>query len=117
MTIDSVLIANRGEIAIRIARAVADLGLRSVAVYSEDDTDSLHVRAADEAVALDGSGPPAYLDFDAIVAAAKSADCDAVHPGYGFLAESAAFARKCIDAGLVFIGPGVEHLTLFGDKA
>lgn len=115
--IESVLIANRGEIAIRIAQAVADLGLRSVSIYSEDDAESLHVRAADQAVRLGRSGPSAYLDFDAIAAAAKSAGCDAVHTGYGFLAESAAFARTTFEAGLVFIGPAVEHLELFGDKA
>ena len=113
---DSILIANRGEIAIRIARAAADLGLRSVAVHSEDDAESLHTRVADEATALGGTGVPAYLDEEAVIAAALAAGCGAVHPGYGFLAERAGFAERCADAGLVFIGPKPEHLALFGDK-
>ena len=117
MTFTSVLIANRGEIAIRIARALAGLGLRSVAVYSEDDTRSLHVRAADEAAALRGVGARAYLDGAAIIALAREAGCQAIHPGYGFLSETAAFARLCADAGLTFIGPRPEALDLFGDKA
>jgi acetyl/propionyl-CoA carboxylase alpha subunit len=112
-----VLIANRGEIAIRIARATADLGIASVAVYSEDDRDALHVRRADGAVGLAGSGPPAYLDADQLVDAAVEAGCDAVHPGYGFLSESAAFAERCEAAGLVFVGPSPEVLALLGDKA
>ena len=99
MPIRSLLIANRGEIAIRIARAAADLGIRSVAVYSHDDAESLHTRIADEAVALDARGVPAYLDIEAIVAAAVAAGCDAVHPGYGFLAENAALARACARRG------------------
>ena len=117
MAFTSVLIANRGEIAIRIARAVAGLGLRSVVVYSEDDARSLHVRAADEAVALAGAGARAYLDGAAIIAEAQKAGCQAIHPGYGFLSESAAFARLCAGAGLTFIGPRPEALDLFGDKA
>jgi acetyl/propionyl-CoA carboxylase alpha subunit/acetyl-CoA carboxylase carboxyltransferase component len=117
MTVTALLIANRGEIAIRIARAAADLGLRTVAAYSEDDALSLHTRAADDAHALPGSGAPAYLDVGAIVAAAKTTGCDAVHPGYGFLAERSDFARRCAEAGLTFVGPSVEHLELFGDKA
>ena len=117
MRFDSILIANRGEIAIRIARAAADLGLRSVAVHSEDDAQSLHIRVADEALSLSGSGVAAYLDEQAIVDAALAAGCGAIHPGYGFLAERAAFAERCAAAGLVFIGPKAEHLQLFGDKA
>ena len=117
MTITALLIANRGEIAIRIARAAADLGVRTVAVYSEDDGDSLHTRVADDAHALAGSGAAAYLDIDAIVQAAKENGCDAVHPGYGFLAERGDFAQACETAGLTFVGPRVEHLELFGDKA
>ncbi|MFN3521779.1 MAG: carboxyl transferase domain-containing protein [Phenylobacterium sp.] len=117
MPIKSVLIANRGEIAIRIARACADLGLSSVAAFSEDDAASLHVRLADDSVALKGVGPRAYLDIDAMIAAARAAGCDAVHPGYGFLAESAAFARACQAAGLVFVGPDPDALDLFGDKS
>ena len=116
MSINAILIANRGEIAIRIARAAADLGLRSVAVYSEDDADSLHLRLADEAHALAGRGAGAYLDMDGIIAAAKATNCDAVHPGYGFLAERADFARACGEAGLTFIGPEERLLDLFGDK-
>ena len=116
MPFNALLIANRGEIAIRIARAAADLGLRTVAVYSEDDAASLHTRVADEAVALDGRGAAAYLDEAAIVEAAKTADCEAVHPGYGFLSERASFARRCADAGIVFVGPRPDHLELFGDK-
>jgi len=117
MGFSALLIANRGEIAIRIARAAADLGLKSVAIYSEDDANSLHTRVADEAIALEGLGARAYLDLAAVVAAARSAGCDAVHPGYGFLSEQAEFARRCSEEGITFVGPKVEHLTLFGDKA
>ncbi len=117
MDFQSILIANRGEIAIRIMRAANDLDIRTVAVYSEDDSKSLHRTIADYAVALEGRGVPAYLDMDRIIEAAKESNCDAIHPGYGFLAENAAFARKCAENGIVFIGPDVEHLELFGDKA
>jgi acetyl/propionyl-CoA carboxylase alpha subunit len=98
MPITRLLIANRGEIAIRIARAVADMGLRSVAVRSRDDTRSLHVPAADEVRELPGQGVAAYLDAATIIAAAKASGCDAVYPGYGFLAERADFARHCAKA-------------------
>ena len=111
------LIANRGEIAIRIARAAAGLGIRTVAVYSADDAQSLHTRAADEVYALEGTGAPAYLDREQILAAALKAGCTAVHPGYGFLSESAVFSRRCAEEGLTFVGPSVEVLELFGDKA
>jgi acetyl/propionyl-CoA carboxylase alpha subunit/acetyl-CoA carboxylase carboxyltransferase component len=117
MPVTKLLIANRGEIAIRIARAAADLGLPSVAVYSADDANSLHLRAADEAVALPAAGAAAYLNADAVIAAAQTTGCDAVHPGYGFLAERADFARQCADSGLTFVGPDAAQLELFGDKA
>jgi acetyl/propionyl-CoA carboxylase alpha subunit len=111
-----ILIANRGEIAIRIARAAADLGIASVAVYSDDDATSLHVRKADEAHALGRAGVPAYLDRARLIALAKETGCDAIHPGYGFLAENAVFARAVADAGITFIGPNAGALDLFGDK-
>jgi acetyl/propionyl-CoA carboxylase alpha subunit/acetyl-CoA carboxylase carboxyltransferase component len=117
MGIPAVLVANRGEIAIRVFRAAADLGIRSVAVYGEDDEPTLHVRRADEACPLPGSGPAAYLDIDAILTAAGTTGCAAIHPGYGFLSENAAFARRCAEAGITFIGPGPETLELFGDKS
>ncbi len=110
------LIANRGEIAVRIARAAMDLGIHTVAVYSEDDANGLHLRIADEAVALNGRGVPAYLDIEGVVGRAVDANCDAVHPGYGFLAENADFATACADAGITFVGPRPEVLELFGDK-
>nr|WP_315593125.1 carboxyl transferase domain-containing protein [uncultured Cupriavidus sp.] len=110
------LIANRGEIALRVMRAARDLDMDTVAVYSQDDQGALHRIMADEAVALDGTGPAAYIDIAGIIAAAKSSGCDAVHPGYGFLSERADFAQACHDAGIRFIGPGIEHLALFGDK-
>ena len=116
MTLTKLLIANRGEIAIRVIRAAADLGIATVAVHSEDDADSLHVYKADAAVALEGVGVSAYLDGSGIVEGALEAGCDAIHPGYGFLAESAGFARRCEEAGLRFVGPTVETLALFGDK-
>ncbi|HVZ06293.1 acetyl-CoA carboxylase family protein [Rhodopila sp.] len=117
MAVSRLLIANRGEIAIRIARAAADMGLHSVAVFSQDDTQSLHPRMAEQAVPLPGQGAAAYLDIDAVIGAAREAGCDAVHPGYGFLAERADLAARCAAEGLTFVGPDVAHLELFGDKA
>ncbi|MBR0905606.1 carboxyl transferase domain-containing protein [Bradyrhizobium liaoningense] len=116
MSFKKLLIANRGEIAIRIARAAADAGMATVAIHPADDALSLHVRVADEAVEIPGRGARAYLDIDAVVRAAKSAGCDAVHPGYGFLSENAAFAKACADAGIAFVGPKPAALELFGDK-
>ena len=112
-----VLIANRGEIAVRIARAVRDEGLVPVTVHTQDDARSPHVAAGAEAVGLPGTGPAGYLDVDAVVAAATGAGCDAVHPGYGFLSENPALARACGDAGITFVGPGAGLLERFGDKA
>jgi len=113
----SVLIANRGEIAIRIARAAAEHGLRTVTVHSEDDRAALHTKKSDETRVLRGVGPAAYLDAEQIVAAARAAGCDAIHPGYGFLSEHAGFARRCAAEGLVFVGPAPAVLEVFGDKA
>ncbi len=113
----SLLIANRGEIAIRIARAAAELGIHTVSVYSIDDAQSLHVRKTDASVALGASGPAAYLNIAGIIAAAQQTGCDAIHPGYGFLSENAAFARACHVAGLIFVGPHPDTLQLFGDKS
>ncbi len=117
MSFHSILVANRGEIAIRISRAAASLGRRAVTVYPADDAASLHTRSGDDSHQLPGTGARAYLDGDAIIAAARATGCDAVHPGYGFLAEQAEFARQCEAAGLTFIGPSVANLELFGDKA
>ncbi len=97
-------------------RAAAELGIRTVAIFSEDDARSLHTRKADEARALRGTGVAPYLDVEQIIATAKDAGCDAIHPGYGFLSENAAFARRCADAGITFVGPRPEVLELFGDK-
>jgi acetyl-CoA carboxylase biotin carboxylase subunit len=117
MNIRSVLIANRGEIAVRINRAARALGLRTVQVYSAADADSLAVRLADEAILI---GPPAakksYLNVEAVLAAAKSANVDAVHPGYGFLSENADFADAVVAAGMKFVGPSGASIRLLGDK-
>jgi acetyl-CoA carboxylase biotin carboxylase subunit len=116
--IRKVLIANRGEIALRVIRACRELGISTVAVYSTADADSLHVRFADEDVCI---GPPqpgqSYLDSKRLIAAAEIAGADAVHPGYGFLAESAEFAQLCLDCDLEFIGPPPSAITAMGDKA
>ena len=111
-----ILVANRGEIAIRIIRAANELDIATTAIYAPDDARSLHVARADASHALAGRGVAAYLDIDAIVAAARANDCDAVHPGYGFLAENPRFAAALADAGITFIGPDAATLELFGDK-
>ena len=116
MSLTSLLVANRGEIAIRIARAAAELGLRTVAIFSEDDAQSLHTQKMDDALPLQGRGAAAYLDIEQILALAAQAGCDAIHPGYGFLSENAEFAGRCAEAGLTFVGPRAETLALFGDK-
>jgi acetyl/propionyl-CoA carboxylase alpha subunit len=110
------LIANRGEIAIRIARAASELGIATAAIYSTDDASSLHVRKADEAHALGHHGAAAYLDIARVIAVATEAGCDAIHPGYGFLSENVELARRAKDANITFIGPSPDALQLFGDK-
>ena len=110
------LIANRGEIAIRIARTAAEMGIATVAIYSEDDAQSLHIKKTGAARALKGKGPAPYLDIEQIVAVARESGADAIHPGYGFLSENADFARVCAAAEIVFVGPTPEALALFGDK-
>ena len=116
-TAKTILVANRGEIAVRIIRTLSELGWRSVAVYAEDDALSLHALKADIAVPLSGSGASAYLDQAQMIAIARQHQCDGVHPGYGFLSENSDFARACEQAGLVFVGPDADTLALFGDKA
>ena len=113
-----VLIANRGEIALRIVRACRELGIKTLAVYSEADLESLHVQLADEAICIGGpQSANSYLRADRIISAAEIADVDAIHPGYGFLAENADFAEQCASCNIKFIGPSAESIRMMGDKA
>jgi acetyl/propionyl-CoA carboxylase alpha subunit len=112
-----ILVANRGEIAIRILRTAADLDIESTAIFAMDDEDALHTRHADHAVALEEEGVAAYLNQTKIIEVAQQGGCDAIHPGYGFLSESAEFAAACEAAGITLVGPSAETLNLFGDKA
>ncbi|MBO7238094.1 MAG: hypothetical protein J6U96_02235 [Elusimicrobiaceae bacterium] len=113
-----VLIANRGEIALRVIRTLKEMGIASVAIYSEADRSSLHVRMADEAVCIGPSrSADSYLNIDAIITAAKITGADAVHPGYGFLSENADFARAVTAAGMTFIGPSAQAIEMLGVKS
>lgn len=113
-----ILIANRGEIAVRIIRACRELGIKTVAVYSEADRDALHVKLADEAICIGPANPgQSYLNITAILSAADVTDAEAIHPGYGFLSENAQFAEACVNSGIVFIGPAPENIKIGGDKA
>ena len=111
-----ILIANRGEIAIRIARTCNDLGIRTVGIYSEDDSKSLHLSKVDEAYKIDGKGAAAYLNINEIIAVAKEAKVDAIHPGYGFLSENVKLASSAKRSNIKFIGPNEKALKVFGDK-
>ena len=114
---NKILIANRGEIALRVMRAAKELGIETVAVYSTADKEAMHVKLADEAICI---GPPAardsYLNIPALIAACEITGADAVHPGYGFLSENARFAEICQGHGITFIGPKPEHIRIMGDK-
>ena len=114
--ITKILIANRGEIALRIIRACKELDIYSVVIHSEVDTEGVWVKKADKAIALQGHPVEVYLDYKHIIKVAKEHRCDAIHPGYGFLSESAEFAEACEKSGITFIGPKAEHIELFGDK-
>lgn len=116
--IKKLLVANRGEIAIRIFRACAELSIRTVAVYSKEDSNSYHRFKADEAYVVGEGKQPieAYLDIEAMIEIAKRTDADAIHPGYGFLSENATFAKRCEEEGIIFVGPAIRHLEMFGDK-
>ena len=114
---EKILVANRGEIACRVIRTAKKMGIATVAVYSEADADALHVRSADEAIAIGGSASSdSYLVIDKILDAIKQTGAQAVHPGYGFLSENATFAQKLADEGIIFIGPGVKAIAAMGDK-
>ena len=116
--INKILIANRGEIAIRIIRACKELGIQTVAVYSDADKNALHVQHADEAVSIGAASPKeSYLNADILIRAALDSKADAIHPGYGFLSESASFAGAVTSAGLIFIGPSADSIRAMGDKA
>ena len=116
--IKKLLVANRGEIAIRIFRAAAELDISTVAIYSNEDKSSLHRYKADESYLVGSDLGPAesYLNIERIIDVAKQANVDAIHPGYGFLSENEQFARRCAEEGIKFIGPHLEHLDMFGDK-
>ena len=115
--LERLLIANRGEIAIRIARTASDMGIKTVSVFSEDDHLSLHTRHSESAVNLGQAGVAAYLNAENLIQVAKETGCDAIHPGYGFLSESAEFSKLCAEAGIRFVGPSPATLSQFGDKA
>src|SRR5690554_6140566 len=116
--INKVLVANRGEIAIRIFRACTELNIKTVAIYSEEDVNSYHRFKADETYLIGKGKKPidAYLDIEGIIELAKRVNADAIHPGYGFLSENIEFAKRCEEEGIIFIGPNSEHLSMFGDK-
>ena len=114
--ITKILVANRGEIALRIIRACKELDIKSVAIFSEVDVEGIWVKKADECYPIMGDALQAYLDYDRIITLALKAGCDAIHPGYGFLSENAEFAQACEERGLIFIGPKPAHIALFGDK-
>lgn len=114
--ISKVLVANRGEIALRIIRACKELDVKSVAIFSEADVEGIWVKKADECYPITGDVLQAYLNYERIISLALKAGCDAIHPGYGFLSENAEFAQACQDKGVIFIGPKPEHIALFGDK-
>ena len=113
-----ILIANRGEIAVRVIRACREMGIRTVAVYSEADADAMHVRLADEAVCIGAAAPSAsYLDMDRLISTALATKAEAIHPGFGFLSENAQFADKCEEYGITFIGPSGALIEKMGNKS